>query len=440
MSKNDNIICSYCHTEILNVKNDLVICNKCGSPYHKDCWEENHKCSVYGCDSRQCHNIFDVSNFDNNLDDNISPQVPTSVVIESENNTENHLYEDFLLFIKPKILPISIVLFIFLLFFGVLFYSWNFNNFLGLGFKIKNGVLIKYSAKTGYVNIPDKVKIIGPKAFKSHFEILEIKMSDNTVEIGDSAFDSCVNLKNIVISTNVKYIGDYAFNNCYNLETIVLPDNVKYIGRSAFKGCKRLEEIVLPINLEAISENTFLNCSCFKEISIPKNVESISDQAFNGCEKLENINVSSDNKYFSSVKGVLYSKDKSILFLCPEGKKGVVNVYRGTKIISNRAFFNCNKVTDINLPNTLLEIKDGYEPLAFSFCNSLSSIKIPSSVKKINVAHFAVNNRIDNFILGEDEIKLKVYISKDTDIYYSPSIEKLNREEILREFKNIVLY
>ncbi|MBV6480261.1 MAG: hypothetical protein HGGPFJEG_03118 [Ignavibacteria bacterium] len=41
-------ICTFCQTPIKN-ENEEYFCPSCSSPYHKDCWEENKGCAVYGC-------------------------------------------------------------------------------------------------------------------------------------------------------------------------------------------------------------------------------------------------------------------------------------------------------------------------------------------------------------------------------------------------------
>lgn len=45
ISKN---ICTFCQTPIKN-EDEEYFCTSCNSPYHKDCWEENKGCAVYGC-------------------------------------------------------------------------------------------------------------------------------------------------------------------------------------------------------------------------------------------------------------------------------------------------------------------------------------------------------------------------------------------------------
>lgn len=46
------IYCPYCHTAV-DVDRPAVICRRCHTPHHLDCWQEATKCSVLGCGSRQ---------------------------------------------------------------------------------------------------------------------------------------------------------------------------------------------------------------------------------------------------------------------------------------------------------------------------------------------------------------------------------------------------
>ena len=42
--------CSICQTDIL-AGEQIVFCQNCQVPFHKECWEENGGCAQYGCDS-----------------------------------------------------------------------------------------------------------------------------------------------------------------------------------------------------------------------------------------------------------------------------------------------------------------------------------------------------------------------------------------------------
>lgn len=45
-----NKTCPYCQSKIKQGA-DFIICTNCGTPHHKECWEENKGCTTYGCEN-----------------------------------------------------------------------------------------------------------------------------------------------------------------------------------------------------------------------------------------------------------------------------------------------------------------------------------------------------------------------------------------------------
>lgn len=43
--------CPYCQFPVKGHE-ELVVCSECGIPHHKDCWNENHGCTTFGCTGR----------------------------------------------------------------------------------------------------------------------------------------------------------------------------------------------------------------------------------------------------------------------------------------------------------------------------------------------------------------------------------------------------
>lgn len=41
MSETQYYNCVYCHTEITEFNNDIILCKRCRMPHHRECWEEN---------------------------------------------------------------------------------------------------------------------------------------------------------------------------------------------------------------------------------------------------------------------------------------------------------------------------------------------------------------------------------------------------------------
>lgn len=173
------------------------------------------------------------------------------------------------------------------------------------------------------------------------------------------------NKKDVVIPkriglTRVKHIGEHAFANNKNIEHINIPEGIISIETSAFNSCKNLEEINFPSSLNYFREYTFDNTS------------------------LKNIVVSAGNKYFSSIDGVLFNKDKTAIILYPnkrEDKSYIVP--NNTEIITKEAFSNSHNLEHINIPETVNFIDSN----AFYNCYNLKDIEIPR-VEKIQQSTF----------------------------------------------------
>ena len=54
-------------------------------------------------------------------------------------------------------------------------------------------------------------------------------------------------------------------------------------------------------------------------VSLPGSVRSVEKGCFYNCNKLTVITVAAGNAYYSSINGVLFNKDKSVLVLYPPG-------------------------------------------------------------------------------------------------------------------------
>lgn len=139
--------------------------------------------------------------------------------------------------------------------------------------------------------VPEGTKGIGDGAFMSNTYLNSVTLPDSVVSIGKSAFEFSY-LKSIDLGKGLAEIGERAFSEC-RISHFELPASLKAIGHSAF-------------------ERTGLSGAL---VNIPKNVESIGERAF--YSSFASIDVASDNKYYTSVDGVLYNKNKTELFYYP---------------------------------------------------------------------------------------------------------------------------
>ena len=186
---------------------------------------------------------------------------------------------------------------------------------------------------------------------------------DTATSIGDRAFYGYDKLTSITIGDQVTSIGDYAFVYCSGLTSITIPSSVTSIGYSAFS-----------------------SCSSLTSITIPDSVTSIGDYAFSSCSSLTEINFNATNMSdLSSGNRVFYNAGK-------DGEGITVNIGANVTRIPAYLFNPYNnssyspKITTVNFAENSQCTSIGDR--AFSYCTSLTSITIPSSVTSIGANVF----------------------------------------------------
>ena len=199
--------------------------------------------------------------------------------------------------------------------------------------------------------------------------------AEGTVEVIGGDFDY-----KVVIPPSVSYNG-----NSYAVTTIgnstfwgndaiinIEISSVTTIKEMAFSGCSRLEKIDMPL-VTYIGDDAFSGCSSLKSVFIPTYCTSIGIRAFAECSSMKEIIVNEDNRYYSSLYGVLYDKNKEILVCCP-GSKTSIDIPSTVTTIGNNAFNGCLLLTSIDIPHVTT-----IDESAFYGCKSLASVNMPSA-------------------------------------------------------------
>ena len=145
-----------------------------------------------------------------------------------------------------------------------------------------------------------------------------------------------------------------------------------------------------------INDWAFGNCTDLAAVVIPANLTNIGGAAFTGASHLNSITVDPLNPTYSSTDGVLFTKNRTSLLLCPQGKSGSYVIPASVTNIGNGAFANCKGLTSIVIGNSVTSIGS----VAFQDCSGLSSVSIPASVSVIGPGAFGRCAGLTNVVTG----------------------------------------
>ncbi len=153
----------------------------------------------------------------------------------------------------------------------------------------------------------------------------------------------------------------------------------------------------------AIGNYAFKNCEGLTSVTIPNSVTTIGYEApFSHCSSLTEINVDAENQSYASEAGILYTKDKTILIVCPGGKKGEIAIPNSVTSIRYDAFGGCSGLTSVTIPNSVASIGDR----AFYYCSGLTSVTIPNSVTLIDGEAFYGCSGLTSVTIPNSVIKI----------------------------------
>ncbi len=147
------------------------------------------------------------------------------------------------------------------------------------------------------------------------------------------------------------------------ITSITIPDTYKRIGNNVFYWSENLAEINLPNSLEFIGVNAFDKTALYQTTR-------------------HELRVNKQPEVFYIGEYLIKADQKGSYF--PD----CYIIKAGTRVIASGAFFNCNKMNKIIIPEGVEYVNDG----AFAWCNNLSSVVFPNTVKEIGNCVLIANN------------------------------------------------
>ena len=244
------------------------------------------------------------------------------------------------------------------------------------------------------VIVKDGVREVGGYSFNGS-SVEYVILPDSVETIGDYAFRNSA-LKDIGLGDGLETIGPRAFMNCYDLTSVEIPTGVRTIGRSVFDGCTGLTEMVFPEGVEAIGNHALSGCTSLTGFNIPSTLKELGMMI--DMSALESVSVSPGNKHFTSVDGIVYTKDMRTLVLCPAEHDGTcVEIADGTETIAPYAFGHCKGLITVTIPSSIRELGEG----AFYRCSALTSVDL-GGVKTVGDEAFNSCTSLSKASFGRD--------------------------------------
>ena len=168
-------------------------------------------------------------------------------------------------------------------------------------------------------------------------------------------------------------------------DKLQLPSSLRIVGEYAFYHIYFFEEIILPEGVAEMHSGCMEFCGA-KRVYLPSTVHLVEPGAFAGAYNLETIDVSPDNPWYTSVDGVLYTKDKTTLVAYPPGRDDThIDVPAGVKEIGALAFCDDWSLHSVSLPFGVERIGRA----AFAGCVHLETVTLPPTLREIELRAFA---------------------------------------------------
>ena len=177
-------------------------------------------------------------------------------------------------------------------------------------------------------------------------------------------------------------------NNEIIIPMVVNDIEVKEIGEEVFLNNKFITKLVIPETVKTLGYKMCQGCVNLKEVVLPNMIEVIPDYAFEQCNSLSKINIPTS---LVQIRNDAFSNTAIKEFNAPNSFKEIWNY----------AFKDCKELETVNLNNT-----SSIGDMSFENCISLKSIEIPETITEIGTYAFSGCSSLMDISLPSNPINL----------------------------------
>ena len=250
---------------------------------------------------------------------------------------------------------------------------------------------VKTTIKNGVCTVSGKGAMTDDCSYNK--KIKKVIIKKGVTSLPEEAFTKCKNLKDVVIADSVKKIGAYAFMET-NLREITIPNSVKKMGEGVVNYCKNLKKIKMPGNVKLGYCDEIYDRIQYDLGSPVKTIQLTSSLNLNTFTYLaaENVIVFKKDPKYTSIDGLIYTKDGKRLVRIPSHRKTAVIAEGCTEFCTNAIEWSAIDAEDAHIG-----------------CQKLKSVVLPKSIQTIDIRKFAANLQPTPFY--DPSVTGKKYIS-----------------------------
>ena len=213
----------------------------------------------------------------------------------------------------------------------------------------------------------------------------QIAVQSNNTAVGDIVINDTVTYEGAHYA--VTSMADDAFADCNQLTSIVLPQTLRNLGKNAFLRCTNLTSCIIPDStITEIPFEAFWKAGLI-EFRVPEGVTYIEQRSFEQMPNLQRVQLANSVQKVSpwafyildALQDPIYND--SLFVLMPENYSGAYTIPSSIKVICNKAFYGCTKITSLTIPEGVKRIE--HYGLMFSLNAVIKTLHLPASLEYV---------------------------------------------------------